>query len=208
MATPAWADVSGTSSTPSATAGDTSWLTSTNDEETPPALSSAEMASPDVEKKSSQRGRGLPVFLFIISTLFLAVFVYSLIEQRDDKDGFLWMLFYGFHAALAAAFIVYRFICFPEKIVYGLAASMLVWSSILIVIASIKLSDTESGGSKAGGDDSEMTEREEIVFEVAGAAVGWGSAFWHAMMVRCCGANNSEKYDPGEEADSGSGTIS
>mmetsp|Transcript_14115 Transcript_14115/g.19834 ORF Transcript_14115/g.19834 Transcript_14115/m.19834 type:complete len:208 (+) Transcript_14115:136-759(+) len=207
MSTPAWANVDGTNTTPSQTAGDTSWLTS-NDEETPPASSTDMSSSPDVEKTPKQRGRCFPIFLFVVSSIFLALFVYSVIEQRDDKDGFRWMLFYGFSAALAAVYIVHRFICFPEKMVLGLSAAMLVWSSILIVIASIKLSNTPSGGPEEGGDDSEMTEREEIIFELAGAAVGWGSAFWHATMVRCCGVSKKDSYDPGEEENSGMGTMS
>jgi hypothetical protein len=127
------------------------------------------------------------IFLAIVSILFFGVFVYSATTQDNDADGWQWTIFYSLNAALVAAFVVYYVCCFPLKVLYLLATAMGVWSIVYIVIAALKFKDAPKGGPDAGtGDNDNMTEREEIGFEMGGAALGLLSALYHVCIAKCC----------------------
>lgn len=138
------------------------------------------------------------IFLSVTSCLFFGVFVYSATTQDNDADGLQWMIFYALNAALVGGFIVYYACCFPLKVLYLLAASMGIWSSVYIVIAALNLKDTPKGGAEEGtGDNDNMTLYEEYAFELGGASLALFSALYHVCIAKCCvnkeGDNKSDE---------------
>mmetsp|Transcript_31943 Transcript_31943/g.52728 ORF Transcript_31943/g.52728 Transcript_31943/m.52728 type:complete len:222 (-) Transcript_31943:242-907(-) len=156
-------------------------------------VSTDEAAAEPKEPSSSRKGCGKGTFLFFVSIVFLALFVYSAVVQDNDNDSLLWLFFYALHAAIPCVFLVHYFICFPQNIVYGLSAIMIIYSCALIVIASINLSKTGAGGAKQGtGNEDDRTLQEELIFEVAGAGIGLLSALYHVMVTMCCVTKKEE----------------
>jgi hypothetical protein len=141
--------------------------------------------SPDSSRRSFSCSCGA-VMVLMISTAFLALFVYSATVSRNDVDGLQWMLFYALSAALAAMFMVHYMCCFPEKAIYVLAFAMSVWSIVYIVIYALKFKDTPKGGEKGGGDNDNQTLRQELGYDMGGSALVLLSALYHVFMVKCC----------------------
>ena len=137
--------------------------------------------APDTEKDTNSdetSARGCSTLLFGISLLFFAAFVYSTVVQNNDVDMLLWSIFYGLHAGVVFLSMVY-FKC-PisklEKLIYFLSAGIAVWSTVYVVLISLKLANSvEEGG-----------EKEEYIYELAGASIGLFSALYHGAVVRCC----------------------
>lgn len=162
---------------------------------------SAEEVTPE---KKPRKKIGKTSVLLIVSAIFIALFVYSAVVQDNDMDSILWLLFYALSAAVPCAFIAHYFVCFPQKVVYGLCVVMLIYSSVLIIMPSIQLSktgpeDKVDGTGDAGADSS---KQEELIFEVAGGGIGFISALYHIIATRCCVTKKEEpEYNGGEEGD-------
>lgn len=123
------------------------------------------------------------IFLLLVSGIFMALWIYSAIVQNNDLQGIQWIVFYSLHASLAATFMVYWLCCFPEKVLYLLAAAMSVWSIVYVIIASIQLSKTDKGGADTENGRSEF---EDIAYELGGACVALLSALYHGCMAKYC----------------------
>jgi hypothetical protein len=188
-------------SSPSFPTGDRpSWITDT--EVPTPSSGNSEfferrdLQSPAADKKNStsetsscryffRRG-----FFLVFSFSFVCLFTVSAVIQINDEDSLGWLLFYAFHATLAALCVIQNLLCFPQKLVLGLAAAMMNWSIVLVIIFALRLHNTEHGGPDEGGDDPNRNAREEIEVEVAGAALGLISALYHAVWMNRCSSSS------------------
>lgn len=160
-----------------------------------PTLSSVEMATPAdaaaAAPSESACGRCLKLMSCGISLCFFAIFVASATFQGNDtgNSAIVWTIFYALHAVVAGACMVLQccnVLPCVEKPVLSLASSMLIWSIIMVVTTSIKLSDAESGGADQGGDSANWNDKEEKAYEVAGAALGLASGLYHVLVRKFC----------------------
>jgi hypothetical protein len=108
--------------------------------------------------------------------LFLASFA---VQFNDAADVIAWIIFYFAQAVLAFGMAVY--LTYPQKYfdcysrqrgLAQMAGSLAIWSLVLVVIASIDMAKTPSGGEEEGGDNDSATKREEIAYELGGAMLG------------------------------------
>ena len=175
------------------TPGDEAPWIEEDEEATSPVTEEASIAK-ETEKEVSTEAAATPVkkrwgsiALLVVSTIFFAIFLYSAIVQQNDGDGLQWIFFYAIHATIPGMFLFHYFCCFPDKLIYGLSAAMACWSVAFLIISSIDLSKTETGGAKVGtGDEDNLTFHTELAFEVAGSALTLASAFYHIIMMKCC----------------------
>jgi hypothetical protein len=116
-----------------------------------------------------------------VSTVLMALFIYSAVVQNNDKDKIEWYIFYSISAAIPACFLCHYMLCFPAKIIYCCSTGMAVWSIVNIVLISLKVADTPKGGE---GNREGQTLREEYIWELSGVAVGLFSALYHACTSR------------------------
>jgi hypothetical protein len=134
------------------------------------------------------------VMILLISTAFLALFVYSATTQNNDSDKLKWVIFYALSASLAALFMVSYMCCFPAKVFYVLSVGMIIWSIVIIVMTAMDFKKTEKGGAKVGtGDNDNQTLRQELGYELGGASLSLLSSLYHMTMVCCC--MNKQKKD-------------
>jgi len=132
-----------------------------------------------------------PFWALCPSIFLLILFVASTVLQFNDVDlSIMWSLFYLLHAILILSLLLLRqgwIRCTAAeqiKIVASCpAVGMIVWSLILICIASVDLSKVEEGGPEDGGDNESATEKEEVAYELAGACLGFLSASYHLYFL-------------------------
>lgn len=194
--TPEWLQDNGESPNPTASGpSDTFGESSTDDAN-----------KTDQASKSSRCSCGR-VFLGLISLILIAIFVYSAIVQGNDEgDAIQWIIFYSLNAVVPAIFLMHYICCFPVRVLHLFSVAMVIWSIVLIVIASLKLSDTAAGGGVSGGDNDNATLQEEYIFELAGASIGLVSSLFHSLMAKCCvkkgtkaGSAAPEEINPSEQ---------
>jgi hypothetical protein len=170
------------------------------DEETPGVGRSVRdddfATQPSKPKAKCIKRRGGFIAQSIISSLFFATFVYSSVVQQNDRNGIQWLLFYAFHAMIPVMYMLHISCCFPEKIIYGVAVAMGIWSVVYIIISAVNLSKTAPGGEKVGtGDDDNRTLYDELLFELCGSTLTLVSVLYHVMMMRCCAKKNESNDD-------------
>lgn len=125
-----------------------------------------------------------------ISAFLFVLFIASSVVQDNDTGGsaILYLIFYALHAIVAGAYIFSHFMCKLRftRLVTGLGGGMLIWSIVLVVISSVQYSNTTAADdiTDAGGDNPNATKKEEIAYEIAGAALGAASALYHVCMTR------------------------
>lgn len=117
------------------------------------------------------------------SALSLAAFAYAAVVQYNDPDGAIWGTYYALLAGLSAAFLILHFRPPPPtyagcggRCVLGLIVAcfvMVAWSIALIVKSIANLA------AFVPGYDGDEEEREEYIFEIAGASLGLLSAAYH-----------------------------
>lgn len=129
------------------------------------------------------------VILTILSSILLTLFLYSAIVQHNDNGGvFVWMIFYYWNALLsflAIAFFWGMFKSSTEKVkqvFYILVAGLFIWGSILAVRSGVLWKNASA--SDAGGDAATFSDKEEKLFEFAGALLGVGSATYHGLALK------------------------
>ena len=171
-----------------------SWLRETGTDENSSAVASPTLSpalnDSDEQEPSPRRRRWCPtVALTIVSALFLVLFVYAAIANSNDGEGFriMWIAFYSLHAALAGLAIVQRACAVLNTFLPSMAIFLAVWSTTLMILAAIQASRTDSGGPEQGGDIDGRDEKEEHIFEAAGAGLGLLSALFHLLVVKCLG---------------------
>jgi uncharacterized membrane protein len=137
------------------------------------------------------------VMILLISTAFLAIFVYSATTQNNDSDKLQWLIFYSLSTALVALFMISYLCCgifFPARAFYGLAVGMSIWAIVIIVLTALDFAKAEKGGAKTGtGDNDNQTLRQELGYELGGASLSLLSSLYHTLMVCCC--VNKEKKE-------------
>ena len=127
--------------------------------------------------------------LTISACLFL-IFIGSSVVQDNDTGGtaILYLIFYALHAVVAGAYFFSHFIfrLRLSRFVLGLGSGMLIWSIVFVILSSVQYSNTFSADdiTDAGGDNPNATKKEEIAYEIAGAALGAVSALYHVGMAR------------------------
>lgn len=125
-----------------------------------------------------------------ISAFLFVLFIASSVVQDNDTGGtaVVYLIFYALHAIVAGAYFFSNFMCRVRlnQLVTGLGGGMLVWSIVFIIISSVQYSNTTSADdvTDAGGDNPNATKKEEIAYEIAGAALGAISAVYHICMAR------------------------
>ena len=187
-----------------AEAGKPSWLQETGtDTNNSPAVAAASptpspalngMEDEEEEYPGGGRGRrwGPTIALGMVSTLFLVLFVYAAVVNTNDGEGFrvMWICFYALHAILSGLTIVHRVGCSCAALgtlLPSVATFLVVWSTALMILASVQASRTDSGGPEEGGDIDGRDEKEEHIFEAAGAGLGLLSALFHLLVVKYLG---------------------
>jgi hypothetical protein len=130
----------------------------------------------------------------IVSTILFVLFVASSTFQQNDTGGsaITYLLFYALHAIVAGAYLLSYCLCTPRlfKVVQTLGVSMMIWSIVFIILSSVQYTNTDSGGTNAGGDNPNATKKEEIAYEIAGATLGLASAMYHVFIVYRAGQTN------------------
>jgi uncharacterized membrane protein (UPF0136 family) len=128
-------------------------------------------------------------FASLISLLFVGIFAASAyFHDRDSNIAILWVVFFSVHAAIAFFSVVTRRCCrgWFEKAVSGVAFSGMVWGIVMVVLTALEYQKTEGGGPKEGGLNDKLTEKEEKLVPVIGAALGVVSGFFHILLYSCC----------------------
>ena len=171
------------------------WLNKDNDDEESPVTNTnttgegtTTPTNPDDKSSSNPQSKkrcGIVVRV-AVSALFFALFVYSASVQNNDVDSWQWLLFYALHATIPAMYILYTSCCFPEKLVFGVAGLMIIWSIVFIIIASINVSNANSNASSK--DVPGISSEDDNIFELVGSLLTLISAIYHPMMVRYFGA--------------------
>jgi hypothetical protein len=208
MSGPAWAEGGAPSTTETP-----SWLSGkTTDEEAAATASSGNFSTVEINQPDATTttaaastshsegrcGKIVQCVIYTISTALFAIFIASAVLQDNDSDGLAWRLFYAFHAVTAGLFVVAR-LCFMatapcfDKPLTALAICMMIWSIILVAIASKNLANAKSGGSKEGGDSDKFTDKEEKAYEVAGSALGLASVLFHLILWKFSLRKNNTK---------------
>lgn len=141
-------------------------------------------------EQTSTCSKVMKCIILSISAFLFVLFVASSVVQDNDTGAtaFVYLIFYALHAIVAGAYFFSHFMCKSifTRIVTGLGGGMLVWSIVLVVISSIDYSKTsaEDDVTDAGGDNPNATKKEEIAYEIAGAALGAISSIYHVCMAR------------------------
>ena len=157
----------------------------------------------DAEKNEEPKGSRFAccsfgcIFLGLISLVLCGLFVYSAVVQDNDADGLQWIMYYSFNALVPVVFLIYYYTsCFPVMAIHLLSALTAIWSIVYIVIASLKVQDTPSGGATDGtGDNDNQTLQEEYIFELAGASIGLLSSLYHPIVAKCCVMKDDKKVE-------------
>ena len=152
------------------------------------------------ENESSSKSRlsfisGGCVLLTLVSIALFGLFVYAAVVQGNDVDALQWIIFYSFNAALPALFLVYYMCCFPVIAIYILSALVAIWSIVYIVISSLKLKNTSGGDVDEAEDTNGQSQREEVIFELAGASICLFSSLYHSVMAKCCVKKEEKKVE-------------
>ena len=130
--------------------------------------------------------------VIVASILFLVLFFFATLCSAVDNArsrSMIWIVFSALHVVLPSLFLIafyslhcflsalfvfhYFYLCLPEKFLFSLAGSLFVWSTILMITASVKTSNTEWAD-----------EREEHLMEALGGGFGMLSALYHFGMVK------------------------
>jgi uncharacterized membrane protein len=115
--------------------------------------------------------------------------------QGNDSDSLLWLLFYAFNAASVCLFFFFKS-CFysmqncVEKPLLGYGVAMIIWSIVMLIIWSIKLSKAKS--SDPGGD-SNFNDKQEKALEVTGSALCLLAGVYNIMIWKCCWKKKKEE---------------
>jgi len=134
------------------------------------------------------------------SIILTATFAYSAIVQYNDADSVAsYATFYAFHAVLPFSIVLqqtlgrWRGCCDrgAKRLFWAAAGALACWSVALIVIPAAKLPLIERGGPEVGGDNDGATESEELVYEIAGAALGLLSTIYHVVWIQVSGASSA-----------------
>lgn len=198
MSSQSWTNT-GAAATP--TPGDNAPWMDNEDEEAPGVGGSSSVRDDDVvtqpvsETKTAKclNNRCCFIAQLIISSLFFATFVYSSVVQQNDLNGIQWILFYAIHAMIPVMYMMQITCCFPEKIIYGVAVAMGIWSMVYLIISAVNLSQTAPGGEKVGtGDDDNRTLYDELLFELFGSILTFVSVIYHVTMMRCCSKKSND----------------
>ena len=146
--------------------------------------------SDDTETRSSNKKWSSWIcgaFLYVVSLVLVAVLVYSLLQQfNDESDVWLWALYYGSHATLAAVFILVRMFGWTGSVetVLGLCSLlMLAFTGVMVYFSIGDYQDASSNDE--GGDIDGKNAKEEALFEVAGVVLGGLSLVYHVCVWRC-----------------------
>jgi len=116
-------------------------------------------------------------------SLFVLLIVCAAFQYNDGSDAAMWMLFYAVSALVQlfafgfAAGFHHR--CGPLNqrrsvlVLQLVVICMLLWSVVLLTISIIRIANTEYDGTKAnkGGDNPNAMDEDELVYELAGAAL-------------------------------------
>ena len=153
------------------------------------------------ETSSGSRYCSIGFLLLSFASLSLfGLFVYAAIMQDNDVDGLQWIFFYALNAAICLLFLVHYTCCFPVMAIPLLSAVTAIWAVVYIVIASLNVKDTPSGGAQDGtGDNNNQTLREEYIYELAGASIGLFSSLYHTFMAQCCAKKVDKVEDTAEQ---------
>ncbi len=141
-------------------------------------------------EQTSTCGKVMKCIVLSISAFLFVLFVASSVVQDNDTGvtAFVYLIFYAFHAIVAGAYFFSHFMCksMLTQLVTGLGGGMLGWSIVLVVLSSIDYSKTtaQDDVTDAGGDNPNATKKEEIAYEIAGAALGVISSIYHVCMAR------------------------
>jgi len=142
-------------------------------------------------------------FVVGVASFFLFdLFLYAAIMQGNDVDGLQWIIFYALNAAVCFLFLQNHFVhhtcCFLA--IPLLSAVTAIWAIVYIVIASLNVKYTPTGGAEDGtGDNDNQTLREEYIYELAGASLGLFSSLYHTFMVQCCVKKGDKVEDTAEQ---------
>jgi hypothetical protein len=133
--------------------------------------------TPEDDSSGGVCGKCRKLFLFGMSALFLAFFIYATIdEKKQDGSRLQYEIFNGISAGLPFLFLVHWMICFPEKLIQLLSTGMFVCGTVLMVMVCLDFKDLD--------EDSE--ERPEQVYEISVIAVSLLSSLYHRCVMKCC----------------------
>jgi hypothetical protein len=134
----------------------------------------ADTSPPD---DGSADGKCSKLFLFGMSALFLAFFIYATIDEKKQNGSRLqYVIFNGTSAGLPVLFLCHWMICFPEKPIYFLSTGMFVWGTVLMVMVCLDFKELD--------EDSE--ERPERIYEISVIVVSLFSSLYHPCVMKCC----------------------
>jgi hypothetical protein len=125
-----------------------------------------------------------------ISAFLFILFVASSVVQDNDTGGsaIVYLLFYALHAIVAGLYLLSTCLCTQRcaKGVIALGVGMFVWSVVFVIISSVQVSKLTPADDivEEGGDNPHATKKEEIAYEIAGAALGMCSTMYHIFMAR------------------------
>jgi len=152
--------------------------------------------APSVES-SPTKSRFILFAHYGISLIFFVLFIVAAAYQGNDgSDSLLWLLFYALNAASVGLFFFFKS-CFysmqncVEKPLLGYGAAMIIWSIVMLIIWSIKLSKAKS--SDPGGDSNRFNDKQEKALEVTGAALCLIAGIYNIMVWKFCWKNKKQE---------------
>jgi uncharacterized integral membrane protein len=165
--------------------GDSNW----QQESTNPAPASASSSndSPSSSGNNNKRKCCWWTHLFCGVVLSILFIVAASLEWNDVNLALMWGIFYIVHAILAIVGTIRLVMCksMLTKPLMFVSGAMLVWSLVLLSLASVDLSKSAKGGSTQGGDSPNQTNREEVGFELGGSILGCVSCIYFLNMCLC-----------------------
>lgn len=160
------------------------------DIDTPAAATTSKEENIPSTEQTSNCSKIMKCMALSISAFLFVLFIASSVVQDNDTGGsaILYLIFYALHAIVAGAYFFSHFICKLRftRLVTGLGGAMFIWSIVFVILSSVQLSNTTTADdiTEAGGDNPNATKKEEIAYEIAGAALGAFSAVYHICMTR------------------------
>jgi uncharacterized protein YggT (Ycf19 family) len=174
-------------------------------EETRTQLESLELGNDDnkvvQDSSSTNNKRNVRFWLSLVLAVVLsAIFIYAAVVQFNDSGARLaWGLFYVFQAVLTVL-ALFRHCIFtaPNRMLdlpmMVLAGGLSIWSIVMVATSAAAVAKADSGGAKAGGDNSRLTDKQEKVLELVGASIGLVSSIYYGIMIKFCMKPKKDEY--------------